>query len=101
MRRFNVAKDSVTRHLNSLSKDMQVMLVDTQRQVTTPSFGSISQALEILDSLSVGSSLDPLVPAQVATIDASRKFIYTDGVMIGGVPEDFTSVSAFQPVPNV
>ena len=99
--RFNVAKDSVTRHLNSLSKDMQVMLVDTQRQVTTPSFGSISQALEILDSLSVGSSLDPLVPAQVATIDASRKFIYTDGVMIGGVPEDFTSVSAFQPVPNV
>jgi hypothetical protein len=80
---------------------MQVMLVDTQRQVTTPSFGSISQALEILDSLSVGSSLDPLVPAQVATIDASRKFIYTDGVMIGGVPEDFTSVSAFQPVPNV
>ena len=101
MSRFNVAKDSVTRHLNSLSKDMQVMLVDTQRQVTTPSFGSISQALEILDSLSVGSSLDPLVPAQVATIDASRKFIYTDGVMIGGVPEDFTSVSAFQPVPNV
>ena len=99
--RFNVAKDSVIRHLNSLSKDMQVMLVDTQRQVTTPSFGSISQALEILDSLSVGSSLDPLVPAQVATIDASRKFIYTDGVMIGGVPEDFTSVSAFQPVPNV
>ena len=101
MSRFNVAKDSVTRHLNSLSKDMQVMLVDTQRQVTTPSFGSISQALEILDSLSVGSSLDPLVPAQVATIDASRKFIYTDGVMIGGVPEDFTSVSAFQPAPNV
>ena len=101
MSRFNVAKDSVTRHLNSLSKDMQVMLVDTQRQVTTPSFGSISQALEILDSLSVGSSLDPLVPAKVATIDASRKFIYTDGVMIGGVPEDFTSVSAFQPVPNV
>ena len=101
MSRFNVAKDSVIRHLNSLSKDMQVMLVDTQRQVTTPSFGSISQALEILDSLSVGSSLDPLVPAQVATIDASRKFIYTDGVMIGGVPEDFTSVSAFQPVPNV
>ena len=101
MSRFNVAKDSVTRHLNSLSKDMQVMLVDTQRQVTTPSFGSISQALEILDSLSVGNSLDPLVPAQVATIDASRKFIYTDGVMIGGVPEDFTSVSAFQPVPNV
>jgi len=99
--RFNVAKDSVIRHLNSLSKDMQVMLVDTQRQVTTPSFGSISQALEILDSLSVGNSLDPLVPAQVATIDASRKFIYTDGVMIGGVPEDFTSVSAFQPVPNV
>lgn len=101
MSRFNVAKDSVIRHLNSLSKDMQVMLVDTQRQVTTPSFGSISQALEILDSLSVGNSLDPLVPAQVATIDASRKFIYTDGVMIGGVPEDFTSVSAFQPVPNV
>ena len=101
MSRFNVAKDSVIRHLNSLSKDMQVMLVDTQRQVTTPSFGSISQALEILDSLSVGSSLDPLVPAQVATIDASRKFIYTDGVMIGGVPEDFTPVSAFQPVPNV
>ena len=101
MSRFNVAKDSVIRHLNSLSKDMQVMLVDTQRQVTTPSFGSISQALEILDSLSVGSSLDPLVPAQVATIDASRKFIYTDGVMIGGVPEHFTPVSAFQPVPNV
>jgi hypothetical protein len=41
------------------------------------------------------------VPSQVATIDASRKFIYTDGVMIGGVPADFTSVSAFQPVPNV
>lgn len=101
MSRFNVAKDFVARHLDSLSKDMQVMLVDTQRQVTTPSFGSISQALEILESLSVGSSLDPLVPAQVATVDVSRKFIYTDGVMIGGVPEDFTAISVFEPVPNV
>ena len=99
--RFNVAKETLTAHLNSLPKDMQVMLVDTQRQVTTPSFGSISQVIEILESLSVGNSLDPLVPSQVATIDVPRKFIYTDGVMIGGIPEDFTPVSVFQPAPNV
>lgn len=99
--RFNVAKDSLMGYLNSLSKDMQVMLVDTQRQITTPSFGSISQATKTLESLNVGSSLDPLVPSQVGTINVSRKFIYTDGVMIGSVPEDFTVVSVFQPVPNV
>jgi hypothetical protein len=99
--RYNVAKDSVMKLLASLSKDVQVMLVDTQRQITTPSFSSISDTLEMLEQLTIGNSLEPLVPSQVATVDASKKFIYTDGVLIGGVPEDFTLVSVFQSVPNV
>ncbi|MDA0237059.1 MAG: VWA domain-containing protein [Proteobacteria bacterium] len=99
--RYNVAKDSVMKLLASLSKDVQVMLVDTQRQITTPSFSSVSDALQILEQLEIGNSLEPLVPSQVATVDASKKFIYTDGVLIGGVPENFNLVSVFQSAPNV
>ena len=62
--RYNVAKDSVMKLLASLSKDVQVMLVDTQRQITTPSFSSISDTLEMLEQLTIGNSLEPLVPSQ-------------------------------------
>ena len=99
--RYSVAKDSVMKLLASLSKDVQVMLVDTQRQITTPSFSSVPEAFQILEQLKIGTSLEALVPSQVATVDASKKFIFTDGVLIGSAPEGFTLVSVFQLAPNV
>ena len=99
--RYDIAKIAVSRLLDSFSKDVEVMLVDTQRQITSPDFDSIAQNQIRLEELTIGSNLEPIVPSHVAELALTRKFIYTDGVMIGGVPDDFTIVSVFQPAPNV
>ena len=99
--RFDTAKQILGKLLDEYSKDVLVMLVDTQRQVITPAFRSIPETKQLIEDINVGNSMAPVVPSQIGLIAASRKVVLTDGVLLGQAPDDFEVISLFQPVQNV
>jgi len=99
--RFELAKERAIKLINDLSPATQVMVVDTQRRLTTPDFDSPKQAVETVQSLELGQSFRPIVPSAIASIPAERKFVVTDGVLLGAPPADFVTISVFEAAENL
>ncbi len=79
--RFALAKDAAASLIGSYSNDVPVMIVDTQRQIITPSFQPSAVAIEEIENITLSDGLDPIVPSVVANVDVSEKFVFTDGVL--------------------
>lgn len=99
--RFVVAKARATELIETFSSATQVMVVDTQRQLVTPAFESPAQAIEVLAGVQLGHEYLPIVPSVIASIPAQRRFVVTDGVLLGAPPPEFTTVSVFEPTGNL
>lgn len=99
--RFRVAQDRAVDLIGKFSSAMQVMVVDTQRQIATPAFESRAEAGETIEDLQLGREYLPIVPSVVASIPAERRYVITDGVLLGAPPADFTAISVFEPTGNL
>jgi len=64
--RFALAKDAAASLIGSYSNDVPVMIVDTQRQIITPSFQPSAIAIEEIENITLSDGLDPIVPSVVA-----------------------------------
>ena len=101
MQRFELAKDRAVNLISGFSSATQVMVVDTQRRLVTPAFESRNQAIETVLSLQLGQSFLPIVPSAIASVPAERRYVITDGVLLGAPPSDFVTISVFEVAPNV
>ncbi|NIO43794.1 MAG: hypothetical protein GTO41_28730 [Burkholderiales bacterium] len=99
--RFEVAKKRAIELINDFSSATEVMVVDTQRRLVTPAFESRSKAIETVLSLPLGQSFLPIVPSAVASIPAERRYVVTDGVLLGAPTPDFVTISVFKSAPNL
>ena len=99
--RFRMAQDRAVDLIGSFSSAMQIMIVDTQRQIGTPSFESRIDAIQTVEGLKLGREYLPIVPSAVASIPAEGRYVVTDGVLLGAPPADFTTISVFEPVENL
>jgi hypothetical protein len=99
--RFRMAQDRAVDLIGSFSSAMQIMIVDTQRQIGTPSFESRTEAIETVEGLILGREYLPIVPSAVASIPAEGRYVVTDGVLLGAPPADFTVISVFEPAENL
>lgn len=99
--RFELAKNRAINLIEDFSAVTRVMVVDTQRQLATPAFESRSKAVETVTGLQLGQSFRPIVPSAVASIPAERRYVVTDGVLLGAPPPDFTTLSVFEAADNV
>jgi hypothetical protein len=99
--RFRMAQDRAVDLIETFSSAVRVMIVDTQRQIAIPAFGSRAEALETIEGLQLGREYQPIVPSAVATIPAEARYVVTDGVLLGTPPADFTAISVFEPTENL
>jgi len=99
--RFRMAQDRAVNLIGSFSSAMQIMIVDTQRQIGTPSFESRIDAIETVEGLALGREYLPIVPSAVASIPAEGRYVVTDGVLLGAPPADFTTISVFEQAENL
>lgn len=99
--RFRIAQDRAVNLIGSFSSAMQIMIVDTQRQIGTPSFESRIDAIETVEGLALGREYLPIVPSAVASIPAEGRYVVTDGVLLGAPPADFTTISVFEQAENL
>jgi hypothetical protein len=99
--RFEIAKERAVTLIKDFSPATQVMVVDTQRRLTTPEFVSPRQAVETVQSLQLGQSFRPIVPSAIASIPAERRYVVTDGVLLGAPPPDYVTVSVFEAAENL
>ncbi len=99
--RLRVAQDRAVDLIQSFTSAMQVMVVDTQRQIATPSFESRIDAVETVEDLQLGREYLPIVPSAVASVAAEGRYVVTDGVLLGAPPAEFTSISVFEPAANL
>ena len=99
--RFEVAKERAYKLIQDLSPAMQVMVVDTQRRLTTPEFDSPKQAIETVQALQLGQSFRPIVPSAIASIPAERRYVVTDGVLLGAPPPQFVTISVLEAAENL
>ncbi len=101
VQRFDLAKQRAIELINELTSATQVMVVDTQRRLVTPAFDSRSQAIETVSSLQLGQSFLPVVPSAIASVPAERRYVVTDGVLLGAPPADYVTVTVFEAAPNL
>lgn len=99
--RFALAQDKAVELIASFSAATEVMVVDTQRQITTPAFDSPFKAMELVKALTPGQSYQPIVPSAVAAVPAEYRYVVTDGVLLGQPPADYVVISVFEPVQNL
>jgi hypothetical protein len=99
--RFEIAKNRAVKLIGDLSPATQVMVVDTQRRLTTPDFDSRKQAIETVQALQLGQTFRPIVPSAIASIPAERRYVVTDGVLLGAPPSDFVTISVFEAAENL
>jgi len=99
--RFRMAQDRAVNLIGSFSSAMQIMIVDTQRQIGTPSFESRIDAIETVEGLNLGREYLPIVPSAVASIPAEGRYVVTDGVLLGAPPANFTTISVFEQAENL
>ncbi len=99
--RLRLAQDRAVELIESFSSAMQVMVVDTQRKVATPAFESRSEAIGTVENLQPGHEYVPIVPSALVSIAAERRYVVTDGVLLGAPPAAFTAISVFQPTENL
>jgi len=99
--RFDIAKDRTVALINDFPSSTQVMVVDTQRRLATPAFESVGDAIETVTALQLGQSYQPIVPSATAFVAAERRYVITDGVLLGAPPSDFELISVFEPVGNL
>ena len=99
--RFALAQDAAASLIRSYSNDVPIMIVDTQRQIITPSFQPSAAAIEEIEKVTLSDGLDPIVPSAVANVEVTEKFVFTDGVLLGSVPDEYEVISFFKPIPNI
>jgi len=99
--RFEVAKQRALSLIENFPAATQVMVVDTQRRLVTPAFESRKDAVETVTALQLGQSYQPIVPSAVAFVPAERRYVVTDGVLLGAPPSDFVAVTVFEPANNL
>ncbi len=99
--RFEIAKDRAIELIENFSSEMQVMVVDTQRRLVTPEFESRRDAIETVLTLQLGQSFLPIVPSSIISIPAERRYVVTDGVLLGAPPSDFVTISVFEAAENL
>ncbi len=99
--RLRIAQDRAVELIETFTSAMRVMVVDTQRLIVTPAFESRAEAIETVEDLQLGREYLPIVPSAVASIPAERRYVVTDGVLLGAPPADFTTISVFEPAENL
>jgi hypothetical protein len=99
--RFAVARDRAVQLIEDLSSDVLVMVVDTQRLLATPDFESRRDAIQTVSHLQLGQSFRPIVPSVIALVPAERRYVVTDGVLLGTPPSNFVTISVFEPAENL
>jgi len=99
--RFDIAKERAVELIEDFSPVTQVMVVDTQRRLATPGFESRKEAIETVLTLQLGQSFRPVVPSVIASIPAERRYVVTDGVLLGAPPADFVTFPVFEAAANL
>ncbi len=99
--RIELARAEARRLIGELAPGTRVMLADTQRQISTPAFESPDAALQQLGRVVVGHDRRVEIPLVAREADVRRRYVISDGVLIGDPPTDALLVSVLEPVENV
>jgi Aerotolerance regulator N-terminal len=97
--RWDQAVNKASGLLRSRTADIQVMVVDTMRRIAIPEFEAREAALVRLRSLRVAHGAAPVMP-DLPALEQNETVVFTDGVLLTGVPREARVESVFEAVEN-